>query len=322
MLDYAAVQSLFYSDLVLITLVLTTYLSAVLVVFWPVLFENTLHARMKDLSGSFPLENPHGFLQAEGENTGKQDTSLKFRINRWLSRYATASFANLKTNLNNAGLRSPRAASLFVVAKVTLPFLAMFFGWAFLSTTIMAQRPPAVVIVASLLIGIAAIWAPDLALKNLKIRYHEKIKRDWPDALDLIFLCVDAGLSLEAALSKVARDISKSAPELSQEFTLTVAELAFLQNRRDALENMGRRMSIPAVREATRAIAQAQFYGMPLSATLHNLAQESRRLRISDAEKKAATLPSRLRVPLILFLIPVLFVVILAPVAIEILGLE
>ncbi|WP_127559198.1 type II secretion system F family protein [Nioella ostreopsis] len=320
--DYATLQELFFSDLVLIALVLVAYVSAILIIFWPALFANALHARIKDLAGTLPLPDRNGTGPAAATESRQTTPSLKTRLNRRLTRYAASSFASLKKDLHNAGLRSPRAASIFVIAKVTIPFVAMLLAWGFLNATIMAQRPPVAIILASLLCGVAAIWAPDLALKNLRLRYQEKIRRDWPDALDLIYLCVDAGLGLEAALSKVARDISTSAPELAQEFTLTVAELAFLQNRRDALENMGRRINIPAVREATRAISQAQFYGMPLSSTLRNLSEESRRMRIAAAEKKAATLPSRLRVPLILFLIPVLFIVILAPAAIDILDLQ
>ena len=314
--ETSTAETLLLSDLALIAVVLVAYLSAALVLFAPVVFAHPLRRRLRDLTGSLP----------EGTGTGANAASIAplgptALMGRWLARLATRSFADLKAGLHRAGLRSTRAAALFIVAKLSAPFVAMLLAWLFLRATIMSESPQAPVMLLSAAFGIGAIWAPDLALKNLTIRYQERIRRAWPDGLDLIYLCIEAGLGLEAALTKVARDISGSSPELSQELTLTVAELAFLQNRREAIENLGRRIDIPAVREATRAISQAQFYGMPLSATLRNLAEESRRQRIVTAEKKAASLPSRLRVPLILFLIPVLFVVILGPAAIDILDL-
>jgi tight adherence protein C len=314
--ETSTAQTLLLSDLALIAVVLVAYLSAALVLFAPVVFAHPLRRRLRDLTGSLP----------EGSGTGAGDSATvplgpTALMGRWLARLATRSFADLKAGLHRAGLRSTRAAAFFIVAKLTAPFVAMLLAWLFLRATIMSESPQAPVMLLSAAFGIGAIWAPDLALKNLTIRYQERIRRAWPDGLDLIYLCIEAGLGLEAALTKVARDISGSSPELAQELTLTVAELAFLQNRREAIENMGRRIDIPAVREATRAISQAQFYGMPLSATLRNLAEESRRQRIVSAEKKSASLPSRLRVPLILFLIPVLFVVILGPAAIDILDL-
>jgi tight adherence protein C len=314
--ETSTAQTLLLSDLALIAVVLVAYLSAALVLFAPVVFAHPLRRRLRDLTGSLP----------EGSGTGAGDSATvplgpTALMGRWLARLATRSFADLKAGLHRAGLRSTRAAAFFIVAKLTAPFVAMLLAWLFLRATIMSESPQAPVMLLSAAFGIGAIWAPDLALKNLTIRYQERIRRAWPDGLDLIYLCIEAGLGLEAALTKVARDISVSSPELAQELTLTVAELAFLQNRREAIENMGRRIDIPAVREATRAISQAQFYGMPLSATLRNLAEESRRQRIVSAEKKSASLPSRLRVPLILFLIPVLFVVILGPAAIDILDL-
>ena len=316
--DASTAETLLLSDIALIALMLVAYMSAALVLFAPVVFAHPLRRRLRDLTGSLPDADG---LARSAEGSG-QTQGASGRLGRWLARVATRSFADLKAGLHRAGLRSTRAAAMFIVAKISAPFVAMLLAWLFLRATILSDSPQGPVILLSAAFGIGAIWAPELVLKNMTIRYQERIRRAWPDGLDLIYLCIEAGLGLEAALTKVARDLSDSSPELAQELTLTVAELAFLQNRREAIENLGRRIDIPAVREATRAISQAQFYGMPLSATLRNLAEESRRQRIVAAEKKAASLPSRLRVPLILFLIPVLFVVILGPAAIDILDLR
>jgi len=301
-------------DMALIGLVVAAYLSALLILFGPLVFAHPLKRRIRDLAGAIPL--------ATEAHPARRSVAEKIRLTRWLNRIAGEAFSKARSNLQQAGKRSSRALSVYVAAKLLVPFVAFFLVWTFLRGTLMADSPPIAVLLMSLSGGIAGVWAPDLAVKNMKIRYLDRLRRDWPDALDLIYLCINAGLGLEAALSKVARDLAGTAPELAQELTLTVAELAFLQDRKEAIENLGRRIDLPMVREATRALAQAQLHGMPLGATLRNLAEESRRQRISAAERKSASLPSRLRIPLILFLIPVLFVVILAPAVIEVLGLS
>lgn len=297
--------------------VFAAYAGALVALFWPAWGSRPFARRLAQLEATLPAPGAAAAAEAAAERP-RDRRSLRRRLARWLNRTAARSFSNLQIKLTRAGRRSQRAPIVFLVAKLIVPFAAMGLAWLYLGATVLRDAPPLGIITLSAAVGIAAIWAPDLMLRNMIQRYQEKIQKAWPDTLDLLHLCIEAGLGLEAAVSKVAREIAVSSPEMAAELTITVAELAYLQDRRRAVENLGTRVDIAMVREATKALSQAEAYGMPLNATLRTLAEETRRLRLAAVEKKANALPSRLRIPLILFFLPVLFVVILAPAAFEI----
>jgi tight adherence protein C len=163
---------------------------------------------------------------------------------------------------------------------------------------------------------------PELFLKNLITRRQLSIRRAFPDALDLMLICVESGMSIDAAFRKVSEEIANQSIPLAEEFALTTAELSYLQDRRNAYENLAKRTNLEGVRAVCTALIQAERYGTPLGQALRVLAQESRDMRMSEAEKKAAGLPPKLTVPMILFFLPVLFVVILGPAAIRLLEIK
>ena len=144
------------------------------------------------------------------------------------------------------------------------------------------------------------------------------MRRALPDAMDLLLICVESGVSIEHAFRKVAAEIGSQSVALAEEFTLTTAELSYLQERRLAYENLAARTGLEGVKSITTALAQAERYGTPLGLALRVLAQESRDHRMNEAEKKAAALPPKLTVPMILFFLPVLFAVILTPALVQI----
>ena len=144
------------------------------------------------------------------------------------------------------------------------------------------------------------------------------IKRAFPDALDLLLICVESGMSIEAGFKKVSAEIGSQSIPLAEELTLTTAELSYLQERQQAYENLAKRTNIDGVKSVCMALQQAERYGTPLGQTLRVMAQENRDMRMSEAEKKAAGLPPKLTVPMILFFLPVLFVVILGPAGIRV----
>ena len=160
--------------------------------------------------------------------------------------------------------------------------------------------------------------AQPLHLQHRSPSASSPIKRAWPDALDLMLICVEAGMSLEAAFRKVAEEIGQQSVELAEELTLTTAELSYLPERRQAFENLSLRTGLETVRSVMTSLIQAERYGTPLGSALRVLAQENRDQRMNDAEKKAAALPPKLTVPMILFFLPVLMAVILGPAAIQI----
>src|SRR5215475_7924798 len=162
------------------------------------------------------------------------------------------------------------------------------------------------------------LQAPMMFLKNAISKRQLQIKRAFPDALDLLLICIESGMSIEAAFRKVATEIVTQSVALSEEFTLTTAELSYLQDRKVAYENLARRTGLEGVKSVCLALQQSERYGTPLGQSLRVMAQENRDMRMNEAEKKAAALPPKLTVPMILFFLPVLFVVILGPTAIKI----
>jgi tight adherence protein C len=155
-------------------------------------------------------------------------------------------------------------------------------------------------------------------LRNLISRRQTSIRRAWPDSLDLMLICVESGMAIEPAMQRVSREIGTMSVPLAEELALTVAELSFLPDRRKAFENLGKRTGMPQVNSVVTSLIQSERYGTPLGTALRVLAQENRDMRIAEAERKAAALPPRLTVPMMLFFMPVIFVVILGPVVMTI----
>jgi tight adherence protein C len=171
-------------------------------------------------------------------------------------------------------------------------------------------------------ICIGAAWAgmqaPMVFLRNAISKRQLSIKRAFPDALDLLLICVESGMSIEAAFRKVSFEIGSQSVALAEEFTLTTAELSYLQDRKMAYENLQKRTGLEGVKSVCMALMQSERYGTPLGQTLRVMAQENRDMRMNEAEKKAASLPPKLTVPMIVFFLPVLFVVILGPTGIKV----
>jgi tight adherence protein C len=159
-------------------------------------------------------------------------------------------------------------------------------------------------------------------LKNKITRRQLSIKRAFPDTLDLLLICVESGMSIEAAFRKVSNEVGTQSVALAEELTLTTAELSYLPDRRQAYENLAKRTNLDGVKSVCMALQQSERYGTPLATMLRVMAQENRDMRMSEAEKKAAGLPPKLTVPMILFFLPVLFVVILGPAVIKVMALQ
>ena len=158
-----------------------------------------------------------------------------------------------------------------------------------------------------------AYKAPDIWLKNKVSKRSNAIRKGLPDALDLLVICAEAGLTVDAAFNRVSRELGKAYPELGDEFGLTAIELGFLNERRQAFENLANRVDLEAVRGVVTTMIQTEKYGTPLASALRVLSAEFRHARMMRAEEKAARLPAIMTVPLILFILPTLFVVILGP---------
>jgi tight adherence protein C len=184
------------------------------------------------------------------------------------------------------------------------------------------DKPLSVKLGILLIAAYAGMQLPYILLKN-KISHRQlSMRRAFPDALDLLLICVESGMSIEIAFRRVAEEIGTQSVALAEEFTLTTAELSYLPDRRQAYENLAKRTDLDGVKSVCVALQQAERYGTPLGQTLRVMAQENRDMRMSEAEKKAAGLPPKLTVPMILFFLPVLFVVILGPAVIKLMAVN
>lgn len=216
-------------------------------------------------------------------------------------------------SLAQAGFRSKDALVIYQVTRLAMPLVMGLVGIIlFYGMGVMAQYKNFHPIFASGLVFIG-LKLPDVFISNARQKRVEAIRKSLPDALDLLVVCAEAGLTLDSALSRVAKELGRAAPELSDEFTLTSIELGFLPERRQALMHLSERVDLPALRGVVTTLVQSERYGTPLATSLRVLSAEFRNERLMKAEEKAARLPATLTVPLILFILPTLFVVLLGP---------
>src|SRR6201987_1238117 len=204
-----------------------------------------------------------------------------------------------------------------------VPPIGVFIA-ALLSVLVISHMEKSMPVKIGMCVGAAylGLQAPMLFLKNAISKRQLQIKRAFPDALDLLLICIESGMSIEVAFRKVSIEIVSQSVALSEEFTLTTAELAYLQDRKVAYENLAKRTGLEGVKSVCLALQQSERYGTPVGASLRVMAQENRDMRMNEAEKKAAALPPKLTVPMILFFLPVLFVVILGPAVIKVMGIQ
>ena len=215
--------------------------------------------------------------------------------------------------LRQAGYRTEKHLVTFLALRAIVPLVISIIAFVYASTIFAEKFAPNMRIAIAIGALVIGFYLPNVGLKNLIQRRQASIKKAWSDALDLLLICVESGMALEPSLQRVAREIGSQSVPLAEEMTLTVAELSYLQDRRKALDNLGKRTGLETVRAVVTSLIQSERYGTPLGTALRVLAQENRDSRMAEAEKKAAALPPKLTVPMILFFLPVIFVVILGP---------
>ena len=221
-----------------------------------------------------------------------------------------------QVKLAQAGIRSKDWAVAVIFGRMVLPiaFGGFMLIWVY-GTDGFSEWSPLKRYALVAMTFILSYKAPDIFLKNKIQKRSHAIRKGLPDALDLLVICAEAGLTVDAAFHRVARELGRAYPELGEEFTLTAIELGFLTERRAAFENLASRVNLEAVKGVTTTMIQTEKYGTPLASALRVLSAEFRNERMMRAEEKAARLPAIMTVPLICFILPVLFVVILGPAA-------
>ena len=293
---------------------------------WPFLDAQRRRSRLRRASG---LERRLKDSAAKQRNDSK-DAVIRLRHAAPLRIYTTiveklnleGLIRNPKTQMlvHQAGYRGPAATIKFTALRVLVAIgfgaLAAFYT----SFVILTDQPLAVRALVVIGVGLVGWQGPIIFLRNRLQKRRTEIQRNWPDAMDLMLICVESGMSIEMSFGKVAEEISVQSLTLSEELSLTTAELAYLQDRQRAYRRLAARTDVEDVRSVVTSLIQSEKDGTPVGQALRVLAKESRALRMAAAEKKAASLPPKLTVPMILFFLPVLFAVIMTPAIIQIMG--
>ncbi|CAN7208134.1 type II secretion system F family protein [Ensifer sp. ENS07] len=249
---------------------------------------------------------------------GQNNASIRQVVERLNLRSALVD-DNTVNRLKMAGFRSQNALNTFLFARFCLPFLFLIVALVYIFVLgNFADKPLMVRLFFAIGFAYVGFYAPNIVVANAVSKRQASIRRAWPDALDLLLICVESGVSMELGMRRVADEVASQSQPLAEELVLTTAELSFLPDRRVALENLGQRTGLEEVKSVVQALIQADRYGTPIGQALRVLAQESRDQRMTAAEKKAAALPPKLTVPMILFFLPVLVAVILGPAGIQV----
>jgi len=220
---------------------------------------------------------------------------------------------NTREKLSSAGYRGQAPLIAFMFFRFVMPFIVFVVVLFYLFLILHLSWSPLQKIGAAFVGALIGFYLPDMFVGNMIQRRQASIMRGFPDALDLMLICVESGMSIESAFTKVAAEIGTQSAELAEELALTTAELSYLPDRRQAFDNLAKRCGHPGVKAVATALNQAEKYGTPFGQALRVTAIENREGRMQEAERKAASLPAKLTVPMIIFFLPCLFVVIMGP---------
>ncbi|RAI43230.1 type II secretion system F family protein [Rhodoplanes roseus] len=240
----------------------------------------------------------------------------QFNLSKWVGQ------EEARTLLTQAGYRGSAPYVGFLFFRMVAPLAMLVLSVVYVFFVLNLDQPTTIKIGLCIGATFFGIQLPPLVLKNKIQKRQLSIRRAFPDALDLLLICVESGMSIEAALRKVSQEVGIQSIPLAEEFTLTTAELSYLPDRKQAYENLAKRTGLEGVKSVCLALQQSERYGTPMANALRVMAQENRDMRMAEAEKKAAGLPPKLTVPMIVFFLPVLFIVILGPAAIQVMSMK
>jgi len=310
-------------EFMLAALTAVAVFATIITIALPLLSTNKLGSRMKSvaLERDQIRARERARLAAEKKDGGnvrvrrEPGAALKNIVEKLNLRTALAD-ESTEASLIQAGYRGQKPLFIFLASRFILPFLFMALAATYLYMSD-NKIPNMQRMLYTGCAGFAGFYLPLLFLKNRLSSRQLSITQAWPDALDLTLICVESGMSIEAAFRKVSNEIGAQSIPLAEELVITTAELSYLQDRRIAYENLSTRTGLETVKNVVLSLIQAEKYGTPLAQALRVLSQENRDQRMSKAEQKAASLPPKLTVPMMVCFLPVLFCVILGPAVIR-----
>ena len=313
------------TDFLLKVLIAIAVAAGVITIGMPFLERDTLGQRMKSVA----TERNRIRIRERERMTTKPKVGLReepkaymlkiveqFKLKKWLGTDQVA------MQLATAGYRGKQAEITFLFFKLVVPVVAFILAVFYLFVLGVLDVSTTLKIAIALGVAYLGIKAPEIYLSNTIQKRRTSLRRAFPDTLDLMLICVESGMSIEHAIRRVSKEIGTQSIPMAEELTLTAAELSYLADRRQAFDNLGQRTGTDAIKSIVTVLSQAEQYGTPLGTALRVLAQESRDNRMMEAEKKAAGLPPKLTVPMILFFLPVLFVIIATPAIIQVSALH
>jgi tight adherence protein C len=316
------INALFDRQFMVTMLVALAVFATVLTLAVPLMAGEKLNARLKSvaLRREELRRLQREALSKKGQLRSNPTAFMKNTVERLNLRNLLES-ANTKDKLSRAGFRGQSAIYTFMFFRFVMPFVVFAVAIVYLFFMSKYELAPLGKVGAAFGAAFVGFYLPDLYVQNLIDKRMTSVMKAFPDALDLLLICVESGMSVESGFNKVAAEIGTQSVELAEEFALTTAELSYLPDRRMAYENLSKRCAHPGVKAVCTSLIQAERYGTPLGTALRVMALENREMRMMEAEKKAASLPAKLTVPMIVFFLPALFIIILGPAAIKIMKL-
>ncbi len=291
---------------------------AVYAVWTALLVRDPMTQRIKNV-GLHRDELRQAMLAAQGNRARRRETTVDFmrRVALRLKLLKTQQADAITLRLAQAGFRSKDALVIYLFAKLALPFVLGAVAVVLVYVANLWAMSGMMKLFVAIAAVVAGAYAPEVFVANIRQKRQQVLQKGLPDALDLLVICTEAGLALDAALTRVARETGPACPELAEELSICAVELGFLPDRRQALDNLSTRTALASIRGVVNSLQQTEKYGTPLSLSLRVLSTEFRNDRMMRAEEKAARLPATLTVPLIMFILPALFVVLLGPAVIS-----
>jgi len=316
------VETIVDPDNILAAFVAIVVFATIVTLAMPMMKTQSLEGRLKSVANrreELRRRSREAIAQkGSGSSIRQVDEGLYRKVNERLQLSKLLEDPKVADKMAQAGFRGPKPISAFYFFRLLMPFVfgAVVALYLFVLNGFgLPTMSKITICVAGFLLG---YYAPNVYISNIASKRRESVVAAFPDALDLLLICVESGMSIEAAIQKVSQEVGGASIELAEELTLLTAELSYLPDRRTAYEGLAKRTNHPGVKAVVTAMIQAERYGTPLGTALRVMAKENRELRLSAAEKKAAALPAKLTVPMILFFLPVLFVVILGPAIIKV----
>ena len=312
---FEILDSLIQPERAIMMLIALSVFATILTVAAPMLEGDKLRGRMKQVSNERDrLRAAHkANLSSDGSRLRETRRGNLSQIVEALNLRKVFEAEASRERLRQAGYRAERHLMIFLSLRLVAPILLATIVFVYTSTVFADRVPPQMRLVSTAFGFVGGMMMPGIMLRNLIQRRQLSIQRAWSDALDLLLICVESGMAIEPALQRVSREIGTQSVPLAEELTLTHAELSYLPERRKAYENLGKRTGLSTVKSVVTSLIQSERYGTPLGTALRVLAQENRDARMQEAERKAAALPPKLTVPMIMFFLPVIFIVILGP---------